>query len=71
VGATLEEAVAFTWFLEDAARVECAVRAMRLENASAMSAEDAARRATTAGRVIERMWDYLSAGDLELDSSQP
>jgi HCOMODA/2-hydroxy-3-carboxy-muconic semialdehyde decarboxylase len=43
---------------------------MRLENASAMSAEDAARRATTAGRVIERMWDYLSAGDLELDSSQ-
>ncbi|SAL12660.1 class II aldolase/adducin-like protein [Caballeronia peredens] len=71
VGATLEEAVACTWFLEDAARVEFNVRTMRLEEASTMSAEDAEQRATTSGRVIERMWEYLSAGDPELEAFQP
>jgi HCOMODA/2-hydroxy-3-carboxy-muconic semialdehyde decarboxylase len=68
VGATLEVAVAYTWFLEDAARVECQVRAMRLEETSVMSAEDAQQRATTSGRVIERMWEYLSADDPERDA---
>jgi HCOMODA/2-hydroxy-3-carboxy-muconic semialdehyde decarboxylase len=69
VGVTLQEAVAFTWFLEDAARVECNVRAMRLEESSTMSPEDAEQRATTAGRVIERMWEYLSVGDPEWDAA--
>jgi HCOMODA/2-hydroxy-3-carboxy-muconic semialdehyde decarboxylase len=68
VGGTLEEAVAMTWFLEDAARVEYEVRAIGAADSAVFSEEDSRQRATTAGRIIERMWDYLTVGDVEVDA---
>jgi HCOMODA/2-hydroxy-3-carboxy-muconic semialdehyde decarboxylase len=33
--------------------------------AALLSNEEAGKRATKEGRIFERMWDYLTAGDLE------
>jgi HCOMODA/2-hydroxy-3-carboxy-muconic semialdehyde decarboxylase len=65
VGATLEEAVVMAWYLEDAARVELAVRGSGLAGLE-LDAEEARDRAVTTGKIIERMWDWLTAGDAEL-----
>ncbi|MFJ9531802.1 class II aldolase/adducin family protein [Herbaspirillum sp. NPDC101396] len=63
---TLEKALVLTWYLEDAARVELQVRSAGLEaQGVVLNDEEAALRATDAGRIFERMWDYLSAGDPE------
>ncbi len=65
-GATPEQAVTLAWFLEDAARVELAALSAGLaERAPRMSEEQAKNRATWQGRIAERMWDYLTAGDPE------
>ncbi|TDF64941.1 class II aldolase/adducin family protein [Cupriavidus sp. L7L] len=65
-GGSLEEAVVLTWYLEDAARVDQEVRAANLDRDAAMiSINDAALRATYSGRIIERMWEYLTFGDPE------
>jgi HCOMODA/2-hydroxy-3-carboxy-muconic semialdehyde decarboxylase len=64
VGATLQEAVTMAWYLEDAARVELQVLATQLEGQEFTPVE-VRDRAVTAGRLIERMWDYLTAGDPE------
>jgi HCOMODA/2-hydroxy-3-carboxy-muconic semialdehyde decarboxylase len=65
-GATPEQAVTLAWFLEDAARVELAALYSGLaDKAPRMSEEQAKNRATWQGRIAERMWDYLTAGDLE------
>jgi HCOMODA/2-hydroxy-3-carboxy-muconic semialdehyde decarboxylase len=61
---SLEKAVGLTWYLEDAARIELAVRACGGEGAIA-SAEECAARATDAGRIFERMWEFLTDGDPE------
>ncbi len=67
VGDSLEAAVVLTWYLEDAARLELAVLGAGLAEASVvLDAAACARRATTDGRIFERMWDYLVAGDPEL-----
>lgn len=64
--ASIEQAVALAWFLEDAARVEMAVRAaggaahISFENATV-----AAERATWQGRIAERLWEHLCRGDPE------
>jgi HCOMODA/2-hydroxy-3-carboxy-muconic semialdehyde decarboxylase len=64
---SLAKAVALTWYLEDAARLELAVLAAGLENVSAtLDAAERERRATAAGGIFERMWEYLTAGDPEL-----
>lgn len=65
VGGSVEEAVSMTWFLEDAARIEYEVRAVTTDPTPSLSDEACERRATTSGRVIERMWDYLTWGDPE------
>jgi HCOMODA/2-hydroxy-3-carboxy-muconic semialdehyde decarboxylase len=52
------------WYLEDAARVELAVLGSGFEGKELTPAE-AGDRATTAGRIIERMWDWLTADDPE------
>ena len=65
VGAGIEEAVALAWYLEDAARVDLAVRSAGAEGLAYTSAE-VRDRAITAGRLFERMWDFLSAHDPEL-----
>jgi HCOMODA/2-hydroxy-3-carboxy-muconic semialdehyde decarboxylase len=65
VGATLEEAVALAWYLEDAARVEMAALATGFE-AREFTGEEARDRAAASGRLFERMWDWMTAGDPEL-----
>jgi HCOMODA/2-hydroxy-3-carboxy-muconic semialdehyde decarboxylase len=64
VGASLEEALVMAWYLEDAARVELAVLASGVAGLELDEAE-ARERAVTSGRIIERMWDYLTSGDSE------
>ncbi|HSV37075.1 MAG TPA: class II aldolase/adducin family protein [Ramlibacter sp.] len=64
---SLPQVVALTWYLEDAARLELAVLGAGLEQASVLlDANERERRATSAGGIFERMWDYLCAGDPEL-----
>jgi len=62
VGASHQEACVFAWYLEDAARVELDVLASGLTGL-VFDAEEAAARATTQGLIVERMWEWLSAGD--------
>ena len=66
---SLAQVLTLTWYLEDAARLELAVLAAGLEEASVVLDEgECARRATAAGGIFERMWDHLTAGDPELNS---
>jgi HCOMODA/2-hydroxy-3-carboxy-muconic semialdehyde decarboxylase len=63
---SLPKAVALTWYLEDAARLELAVLSAGLQQQSViLEATERERRATSAGGIFERMWDYLCAGDPE------
>ncbi len=63
----MPRALALAWFLEDAARVELAVRAAGGEaHTSFATAEAARQRATWEGRIAERMWELLTH---ETDSS--
>ena len=67
VGADLVEAVALSWFLEEAARVETRLMQMGQDGDHTLLTPDETRaRQVVAGRVYERMWDYLSFGDPEL-----
>lgn len=64
--ADLQAAVVLTWYLEDAARIELQLRAAGLaDSRMPLSHDEAARRATREGRIFERMWEYLGAGDPE------
>lgn len=66
VGTSLVEAVALSWFLEEAARVETELLRMHQDgDHTLLSAEEVTARQVTAGRVYERMWEYLSFGDAE------
>jgi HCOMODA/2-hydroxy-3-carboxy-muconic semialdehyde decarboxylase len=57
----LEKAVTLSWFLEDAARVECDVRAMGFKGDSGLlDADEVAARQVFAGGVVERMWMWLT-----------
>jgi HCOMODA/2-hydroxy-3-carboxy-muconic semialdehyde decarboxylase len=63
---SLLEALVLTWYLEDAAKLELAVRSGAVAHQSkVISREECARRATRAGRIFERMAEYLCAGDPE------
>jgi len=65
---SLERVIALTWYLEDAARLELAVLGAGLEEASAvLTPAECERRATSAGGIFERMWDYLTFGDPEAE----
>jgi HCOMODA/2-hydroxy-3-carboxy-muconic semialdehyde decarboxylase len=71
-GESLEQAVVFTWYLEDAARVELDVLAtlgaLGTKGAGSealFSDEEAKMRAVGTGRIYERMWEYLTHGDPE------
>lgn len=67
---SLPAALVLLWYLEDAARLELAVLGAGLADASTvLSAAECERRATRAGRIFERMWDFLTAGDPEVDAS--
>lgn len=64
VGASLPEAVVMAWYLEDAARVEFAVLGAGVAGLELTPAE-VRDRAITSGKIIERMWDWLTDGDPE------
>lgn len=66
-GASLEEAASLAFFLEDAARVELALLPARTRSNKPReyTSDEAARRATKAGALIERMWQFLCFGDPE------
>jgi HCOMODA/2-hydroxy-3-carboxy-muconic semialdehyde decarboxylase len=64
-GDTLEQAVVLAWKLEDSARVELDVLSAGGGATPLYSPAEVSARATFEGRVIERMWDYLTAGDPE------
>ena len=64
-GATLEEAVALAWYLEDAARVELAVLNTGLQPL-VFTAEEVRGRAIDSGSMLQRMWNWMSADDPEL-----
>lgn len=66
---SLQVAVVLMWYLEDAARVELEVLSASGVNAPAVLDENETRlRATREGRIFERMWEYLTAGDPEQES---
>jgi HCOMODA/2-hydroxy-3-carboxy-muconic semialdehyde decarboxylase len=64
-GESIEEAVVLTWYAEDAARVELEFLAANMADVGILSDDDVKSRATWAGRIRERMWDYLTDGDAE------
>lgn len=67
---SLEDAVVLTWYLEDAARIELQLRAAGLAmDQHIISHEAALARAVRTGRIFERMWEYLTAGDIELTTN--
>jgi len=59
VASTLQEACALAWYLEDAARVELDVLASG-DPGVVFTPEESADRATSQGRIFERMWDWLT-----------
>lgn len=66
VGATIEECVVMAFYLEEAGASELAILAAGREAIPAVfTAEQAKARATGAGRIFERMWDYMTHGDPE------
>lgn len=67
-GGSVEEAVVRAWYAEDAARIELDVLAAAgAGDARLLTAAEAQARSTWSGRILERMWDYLTAGDPEND----
>lgn len=65
-GANLIEAVALSWFLEEAARVEVGLAQLGTDgDETLLTPEETTARQVTAGRVYERMWEYLTHGDPE------
>lgn len=69
-GDSIEQALAYSWYLEDAARVEIQVRSM-IGDASqrrALDADELVDRQVFTGRVFERMWRHLTHGDIEANS---
>ncbi|MBB5702104.1 HCOMODA/2-hydroxy-3-carboxy-muconic semialdehyde decarboxylase [Ochrobactrum daejeonense] len=68
-GGSIEEALMLAWYLEDMCRIElAALSAGNAASAPVVSAADAAVRATFGGGIVERMWEYLTAGDPERNS---
>lgn len=64
---SLMQAVVLTWYLEDAAKLEMEILSAGLEEESVVLTEAECRqRATSAGLIFERMWEYLTAGDPEV-----
>ena len=66
VGPTVEESIVMAFYLEESAGTELAVMAAGDQGLSVcFTDEQAAVRATGTGRIYERLWDYMTAGDPE------
>ncbi len=63
-GESLQAAVVLAWYLEDASRVELDCLSTSIAPTRFTEAQSQTR-ATWNGRLLERMWDYLTAGDPE------
>lgn len=64
-GADAAQALTLALFLEDSARVELAALHAGCEAGPLLTEAQCQGRATWAGRVAERQWDYWTAGDPE------
>jgi HCOMODA/2-hydroxy-3-carboxy-muconic semialdehyde decarboxylase len=63
----LVEALALSWFLEEAARVETGLMSLGQDgDHTLLTPDETVARQVTAGRVYERMWEHLTFGDIEL-----
>jgi len=65
LGKTIQHAVVWAWYMENSAEIELSILA-RADQATVLSQAECEQRATENGGIIERMWDYLTAGDPEL-----
>jgi HCOMODA/2-hydroxy-3-carboxy-muconic semialdehyde decarboxylase len=66
VGPSVEECVVMAFYLEESAGTELAVMAAGSAGESVcFTEEQAAVRATGTGRIYERLWEYMTAGDPE------
>lgn len=67
-GESIEAATVLAWYLEDMCRIELiALQTGLADSAPVIPPAEAEARATRTGRIIERMWDHLVAGDPELN----
>ncbi len=65
---SVEEAVVLAWYAEDAARVELdALSTAGAGEPAFFSEREAKVRSTWSGGILDRMWDFLTAGDPEND----
>lgn len=64
-GWSIEEALVLTWYAEDASRVELEFLAANMAEVGLLTPDQVEARATWAGRIRERMWEYLTDGDPE------
>lgn len=70
VGSSIEECTVMAFYLEESAGTELAVLATGKTAESVCFTDDqVAIRATGSGRIYERLWEYMTAGDPELDDS--
>lgn len=61
VGETMHKAVTLAWFLEDSARIERDIRAMKFDpDSGLLDPRETADRQVWSGQVAERMWDWLT-----------
>ena len=66
VADSLEKACVLAWFLEDAARVELATLASAMDHIETFKTPEKAHdRATWAGGIVDRMWQYMTRDDPE------
>ena len=66
VGETIEESIVMAFYLEESAITELAVMANNSPTQSkCFTDEEVGIRATGSGRIYERMWEYMTAGDPE------
>lgn len=68
VGETVEEAVVMAFYLEESAATELDILATgEVKNGVCFTDAQAAVRATGTGRIYERLWEFMTAGDPEGD----
>ena len=66
VAPCVEESIVMAFYLEESAITELAVMTSGPDNQSTCFTEEQAKvRATGSGRIYERLWDYMTAGDPE------
>lgn len=66
VGNSIETAMCMAWCLEDSAKIERYVSELtEATEGSLLSDDEISARQVSSGRVFERLWEYMTAGDAE------